>query len=196
MPPRFTREELRRAFATYRATKDECSRTGDWRPFARLFTVDAFYVEHAYGMFFGRDEIEKYIVDVMAPFPTMRFYEDWIVYDEERGAIIWQLQNVFPAPMDAAGLPFQFPNMSRLVYAGEGLFSEEQDWYNPSGGTLLHAAPTTRAWRRAGGVFQSAEKLRMMHDAPSKKAAAVAAAAATATAKPAADGTPPPRHRL
>lgn len=168
-PPLFTKTELQQAFNKYRAVKDECSKTKNWAPFAELFTVDAYYVEHAYGEFFGRREILRYIVDVMKPFPDMKFAEDWIVYDEENGAIIWQLQNIFPPPNDPiTGLPFQFPNISRLVYAGDGLFKEEQDWYNPGGSTRLHAAPTTRAWRKAGGKFQSNEALIMMHD-PKKK---------------------------
>ena len=46
---RFTKEELEEAFAKYVRTKDECTRTGNWNPFADLFTVDCYYVEHAYG---------------------------------------------------------------------------------------------------------------------------------------------------
>jgi hypothetical protein len=148
MISKFTKGELKEAFRHYRQVKDECSKSGDWKPFARLFTKDCYYVEHAYGVFHGRDEVERYIVSVMAPFPNMTFKEDWIVYDEDLGAIIWQLQNVFPPPNDPdTSKPFQFPNISRLVYAGNLLFSEEQDWYNPSGKILhVHAAPTTKDW--------------------------------------------------
>ena len=66
-------EELEGAFAEYARCKDECSRTGDWRPYARLFTQDARVVEHAYGEFKGRATIEDYIVRVMEPFPHMTF---------------------------------------------------------------------------------------------------------------------------
>jgi hypothetical protein len=172
---RFSTAELERAFREYRRVKDECSRTGDWRPFAQLFTPDVYYVEHAYGEFKGRAEVERYIVAVMAPFPTMRFVEDWIVCDEERGAILWQLQNVFPPPFDPdTGKPFQFPNLSRVVLAGfaaDGLpqFSEEQDWYNPSGKCAFHVGPTTKAWRKAGGKFETKEQLFMTHDVPKSK---------------------------
>jgi hypothetical protein len=161
----FTKVELENAFKHYRAVKDECSRSGDWHPFALLFTKDCYYVEHAYGEFRGRNQVERYIVDVMAPFPTMTFVEDWIVYDVERGAIIWQLQNVFPLPNNPEnGKPFSFPNLSRLVYAGNNLFSEEQDWYNPNGEVFgVHAKATTKAWRKAGGKFLTTEKLKMMH---------------------------------
>lgn len=146
----FPRSELVKAFDHYRAVKNECSRSGNWSPFGDLFTQDCYYVEHAYGEFHGREAVRNYIVSVMAPFPNMTFEEDWIVYDEERGAIIWQLQNVFPPPLNPqTNKPFMFPNISRLVYAGNMLFREEQDWYNPAGKVdRLHAAPTTRSWRK------------------------------------------------
>ena len=147
---KFSKSELAQAFAHYRQVKNECSRTGNWSPFADMFTEDCYYIEHAYGDFKGREAVRQYIISVMAPFPTMTFEEDWIVYDEERGAIIWQLQNVFPPPNNPeTGKPFAFPNISRLVYAGNMMFSEEQDWYNPSGRLIhVHAAPTTKAWRK------------------------------------------------
>ena len=161
--PKYSREELERAFAHYRKVKDECSRSGNWSPFADMFTRECYYVEHAYGDFHGREAVREYIVSVMAPFPTMTFVEDWIVYDEERGAVIWQLQNVFPPPNDpSTGRPFCFPNISRLVYAGSLQFSEEQDWYNPGGKLMgVHAAPTTKAWRK---VCLSSSGFYMVND--------------------------------
>ena len=97
---------------------------------------------------------------VMAPFPDMSFPIDWKVIDVENDAIIWQLQNAFPKPFDKDGKPFMFPNISRVVYDGDMLFKEEQDWYNPA----LYAPKITKAWRAAGGVFKSPEKLFMHHD--------------------------------
>ena len=146
----YSKDELKRAFDHYRRVKDECSRTGDWSPFADLFTEDCYYVEHAYGIFRGREAVREFIVSVMAPFPTMTFDEGWIAYDEENGAIVWLLQNIFPPPIDEqTGKPFCFPNVSRVVYAGNLQFKEEQDWYNPGGKVLgVHAAPTTKAWRK------------------------------------------------
>lgn len=96
----------------------------------------------------------------MEPFPDMSFPIDWKVIDVENDAIVWQVQNAFPKPFDKDGKPFMFPNISRVVYAGNMLFKEEQDWYNPT----LHAPQIARAWRAAGGVFKSQEKLLMQHD--------------------------------
>ena len=169
----FSKQTLKKAFDHYRRAKDECSKTGDWRPFAQLFTEDANYIEHAYGQFKGRREIEKYIVDVMAPFPNMTFKETWITYDDEHNAIIWELYNVFPPPNNpVSGEPFSFPNVSRLVLSsiddkGVPLFKEEQDYYNPAGKSFFHAGPTTKAWRKAGGKFLTREKLFMTHGSSS-----------------------------
>jgi hypothetical protein len=129
-------ENLMEAFEDYKQVKDRCSQTGKWDEFADLFTKDCYYVEHAYGVFNGREAVRDYITRVMSPFPTMRFPIDWFTYDPVNHAVIWQVQNVFPAPNDpATNAPFQFPNLSRIVLAGKDstsgkwLWKEEQDWY-------------------------------------------------------------------
>mmetsp|Transcript_1019 Transcript_1019/g.1091 ORF Transcript_1019/g.1091 Transcript_1019/m.1091 type:complete len:171 (-) Transcript_1019:147-659(-) len=157
---KFSRAELEAAFEKYKRIKDECSRTGNWSPFADQFTKDCYYVEHAYGEFHGREQVRRYIVNVMAPYTNMSFPFDWSTIDEENGAIIFQVQNAFPKPFKDDGTPFMFPNITRLVYAGNGLLKEEQDWYNPK----LHAGNVVKAWIAAGGKFESKEKLVMMHD--------------------------------
>ena len=85
---RFTREELQAALDHYEAVVDECSRSGDWRPFADLFTEDVTYIEHAYGVMTDRESVREWIVGVMAPFPHMRFSHEWVAYDEDAGAIL------------------------------------------------------------------------------------------------------------
>eukprot|EP01065_Artemidia_motanka_P044387 TRINITY_DN6310_c0_g1_i1.p2 TRINITY_DN6310_c0_g1~~TRINITY_DN6310_c0_g1_i1.p2 ORF type:complete len:106 (+),score=45.11 TRINITY_DN6310_c0_g1_i1:298-615(+) len=104
----------------------------------------------------------------MAPFPRMKFPQDWHTYDVQNGAVIFQLQNEFPPPADpATGQMFKFPNITRLVYGGNMLWKEEQDWYNPA----KDAPRVTRAWRKAGGRFESKEVLKMKHrgkDLPAK----------------------------
>jgi hypothetical protein len=89
----------------------------------------------------------------------MTFPQDWIAFDEEKGAIVFQCQNRLPHPTDPEGEPFSFPTWTRLVYAGEGLFSSEEDIYNPT----KDAGPTIKAWMRAGGRFASKEKVKMQH---------------------------------
>lgn len=156
---KFTRQELQHALENYNHARDEASRTGDWSIWAAVFTENAHYVEHAFGDFDGRDAIRDWITKVMAPFPHMTFPQDWVAFDEEKGAIIFQCQNRLEHPTDPHGAPFQFPNWTRLVYAGNGLFSEEEDIYNPQ----RDASRTIAAWARAGGKFSSPTLVEMQH---------------------------------
>ena len=155
--PKYSRAELVAAFENYNRARLESQSTGDWNIWAGIFTEDAHYVEHAYGEFQGREAIAKWICDVMAPFPEMTFPQDWIAFDDEKGAIVFQCQNRLPHPTDPDGEPFSFPTWTRLVYAGDGLFSSEEDIYNPS----KDAGPTIKAWAQAGGQFASKEKVKM-----------------------------------
>lgn len=156
---RFAREEILEAFERYKAARDEASRTGDWNVWADCFTEDALYVEHAYGELHGREAIREWITGVMAPFPRMTFPQNWWVLDAERDAVVFECRNEFPAPHQPDGTPFWFPNWSRLVYGGGGLWASEEDVYNPA----RDAPRVVKAWIAAGGRFESAEQVRMAH---------------------------------
>jgi len=153
------REEILAAFDGYKRARDEASRTGDWSIWAAVFTEDASYLEHAYGELQGRAAIEEWITGVMKPFPRMTFPQDWWVLDEDREAIVFQCQNQFPEPFDENGQPFQFPNWTRIVYGGGGLWKSEEDVYNPS----RDAPRVIKAWIRAGGRFEAPEQVHMEH---------------------------------
>ncbi len=156
-----TRAELEQAFAHYTAVVEECSRSGDWRPFADLFTEDCHYSEHAYGEMDGREAVREWIVAVMAPFPHMRFPTSWVAFDEDNGAVLMEVRNLLDAPAtgDEPGAEFWFPNWTRLVYAGENLWSSEEDVYNPH----RDAARTVGAWLKAGGEFAVKPSLDLAH---------------------------------
>lgn len=156
---RYSREEILAAFEEYKRARDEASRTGDWGIWADVFAEDAHYIEHAYGEMHGRQAIRGWITEVMAPFPTMTFPQDWWVLDEERDAILFQCQNAFPEPFDADGKPFSFPNWVRLVYGGHGLWQSEEDVYNPA----RDAPRVIKAWIAAGGRFRTGERVHMRH---------------------------------
>jgi hypothetical protein len=156
---KFTRQELQQALAIYNKARDESSRTGDWSIWAGVFTEDAHYIEHAFGEFRGRAAIREWITKVMAPFPYMTFPQDWVAFDEDTGAIIFQCQNRLDHPTDPNGEPFQFPTWTRMVYAGNGLFSSEEDIYNP----LRDANRVITAWSKAGGKFASPPLVQMQH---------------------------------
>jgi len=156
---KFSRQELEEGLKIYNHARDEASRTGDWSIWASVFTEDAHYVEHAYGEFDGRAAIRDWITKVMAPFPHMTFPQDWVAFDEEKGAIVFQCQNRLEHPNDPNGEPFQFPSWTRLIYAGNGQFSEEEDVYNPA----RDANRVVAAWIQAGGKLASDLFLEMKH---------------------------------
>ena len=154
---RFKREELRQAFQAYDEVRIRCSETGDWSEYADLFTLDAHYIEHAYGDMRGREAIRSWITRVMAPFPHMQFPQNWVVFDEENGAVLLEAVNLLPHPSDPDHPGFGFKTWTRLVYAGGGLWSSEEDVYNPARDT----ARVIREWREAGGKFATAEQVHM-----------------------------------
>lgn len=155
----YSRTEIMEAFERYNEARIQSQDTHDWSIWANMFTEDAHYIEHAYGEFHGREAIRDWICDVMAPFPSMIFPRDWLAFDEEQDAIVFQCQNLLPHPTDPEGEPFAFPSWTRLVYGGNGLFKSEEDIYNPS----RDAGPTIKAWLEAGGQFASREKVKIQH---------------------------------
>lgn len=155
----YSRAELEEAFAKYNDARVRSQDTGDWTIWANLFTEDAHYIEHAYGEFHGRKAIAEWICKVMSPFPDMTFPQDWVAFDVDNGAVIFQCQNRLPHPKDPDGEPFSFPNWTRIVYAGKGLWKSEEDVYNPA----KDAHPTIKAWIAAGGSFATREQVEMVH---------------------------------
>jgi uncharacterized protein (TIGR02246 family) len=128
----FSRAELDREFEAYQERGRVAGATGDWAPWADQFTDDATYVEHLFGRFEGRDAIRAWITSTMAQFPNDQFTSfpvEWAVFDEERGWIVCEIQNRLTDPGD--GSVHQASNFTRLVYAGDGQWSYEEDVYNP-----------------------------------------------------------------
>jgi hypothetical protein len=152
----FTRAELEQAFASYCALRERAIASGDWAVWGNQFSDDARYVEHAYGELSGREAIVAWITGVMAPFPHMTFPNDWVVFDEARGWVVFQCQNRLEHPSDPNGAPFQFATWSLLHYAGDGRWSYEEDMYNAKA-----AADTIQAWLRAGGKLAAPERVKM-----------------------------------
>ncbi len=151
---KFTRKELEEALEIYNEAHAKASETGDWSIWASIFTEDATYIEHVYGEFHGREEIEKWIKDVMAPFPHMTFPHEWYCIDEENDAIICCVQNTLTHPTDP-NKKYAFPNWTRAIYAGNGKFSYEEDIYNP----LRDAGRVIGEWLEAGGELASEPKV-------------------------------------
>lgn len=141
---RWSREELDRAFAEYQETAQRAATSGDWGPWAALFTEDAEYVEHLYGTMHGREAIRAWITETMAAYPGSdmdAFPIEWSIVDDERGWIVCQVWNRMRDPGD--GSVHQAYNFTLLKYAGDGRWSYEEDIYNPA-----HFATMIGAWEQ------------------------------------------------
>ena len=128
----YDRDEIDQALQRFTAAADEAGRTGDWGPWVECFTPDVHYIEHLYGEFHGRADVLSWITRTMTawPFTHMQLFPwDWYTIDAEQGWVVGQVENRFVDPGD--GEIYQAANWTRLVYAGDGLFSSEEDVYNP-----------------------------------------------------------------
>lgn len=129
----FTRDELQAAFDGYTSTVRGITASGEWSRFADLFTEDATYVEHLFGRFEGREAIRAWITKTMSRFPgnvMTGFPIEWHVIDDDRGWIVCKIWNDMPDPGD--GQRYSAYNLTVLHYAGDGLWSYEEDAYNPA----------------------------------------------------------------
>jgi hypothetical protein len=129
---RWSRAEIEEAFQKYRDTALAAGVSGNWDPWADLFTEDATYVEHLFGEFGGREAIRRWITETMATPPNdqMKYFPvEWYIIDEERGWVVAQIWNRMVDPGD--GSLHQSYNFTLLKYAGRGLWCYEEDIYNP-----------------------------------------------------------------
>ncbi len=144
---RWSREEIEQALDKFRATAFKGAQTGNWREWANCFTQDATYFEHHYGRFWGRENIYKWISKTMSEFPPSKmtaFPMSWHSLDLERGWVFCEVMNRMEDLGD--GKLYQEPNLTILHYAGGGLFSYEEDAYNPA-----NMAAMIKSWLDAGG---------------------------------------------
>jgi hypothetical protein len=102
------------------------SRYGD------LFTEDATYVEHLYGKMAARAKICEWIASTMKVFRGSEkpFYPvTWYSIDVDKGWVFSEIMNPMKDPGD--GSIHEAPCITILRYGGDGLWSNEEDAYNP-----------------------------------------------------------------
>jgi hypothetical protein len=139
----FDRSEVEEAYQNFVAVGD----SGDWNAWADLHTEDGSWVEHHLGIFEGREAIRKAILKVMKPVPMMVFPVDWHAIEGNR--VVYYPWQVMPDPKGGAEV-YRFGCVTILEYAGEGLFSRQEDLYNPN-----EADEVMKRWMGAGGRFAS-----------------------------------------
>ncbi|BDY27925.1 MULTISPECIES: nuclear transport factor 2 family protein [Mycolicibacterium] len=128
----FSTAELAAAFATFEQTVDRAAQTKDWDVWVEHYTPDVDYIEHAAGTMKGREQVRAWIWKTMTAFPgsyMTAFPSLWSVIDEPTGRIICELDNPMVDPGD--GTVISATNISIITYAGDGLWSRQEDIYNP-----------------------------------------------------------------
>ncbi len=136
-PGAVPRAEVEAALKQYFVVANEGARTGDWNPWADLFTEDAVYVEHAYGVIRGREGIRDWVTTVTGSKPTeLRMAAGWHVIDNDLCVVY--APNWHPAP--DGGQPYQFNAIAILCYAGDGKWCYEEDVYNTAEAQRVHQA--------------------------------------------------------
>ena len=128
----FSADEIEEAYAAFHAQVAGFVASGEWDGYADLFTPDAVYVERAMGTFRGRDEIRAWSVRTMTTYPgrvMTGFPLSWQIVDAGAARLVCEVRNPMPDPGD--GTLLEEPNITIMTYAGDGLFSREEDVYNP-----------------------------------------------------------------
>lgn len=149
----FSAEEITEAYDAFHRQVATFVESGDWSGYADLFTPDATYIEHAMGTFRGREEIRAWAVRTMTSYPgrvMTGFPLAWQVVDPSAGRLVCEVRNPMPDPGD--GTVLEEPNITIMTYAGDGLFSCEEDVYNP---LRFHAMALT--WARIAAAHGRAD---------------------------------------
>jgi limonene-1,2-epoxide hydrolase len=119
----FSRAEVEAAWRRRMELQD----SNDWEGFGNTFTEDAVYLEHHYGTFRGRQGILAWLVPVMAHCTEWTFPVEWVNIDGNR--VVHKWLNRLPGTR-ADGSYYEFAGITAMEYAGNGMFSFQEDMYN------------------------------------------------------------------
>jgi ketosteroid isomerase-like protein len=124
----FQEPEIRDAYDRLVETRDRAE-AGDcgWDALADHFTQDATFIDPAWGRVLGRDAIRRFMLDSMTGLEGWLFPRKFTAVDGNQLISGWQ--NRLPGSR-ADGSYYEALGISHLVYAGDGLFSYEQDILN------------------------------------------------------------------
>lgn len=122
----FDRNEVEEAFKNYFLVGPALE---DWIGWTKCFTEDAVYFDHHYGYFRGREEIRLFLESTMMMGKHCYTALEW--YNIDGNQIVWKGINRADHP-DPSQPPFEFPSLQIIQYAGDGMFSSEEDWWLPA----------------------------------------------------------------
>ena len=128
----FPHDEMEEAFRIYWQTGAVEERWSNW---ADRLTPDVAYREQVYGHMQGREEVRAWIVPLMARYPALYTIYQWHQIDPKAGRLVVYMLNRrdHPAPSDNTEETLDFPGVTVLNYAGEGLFGIQEDYWAVTG---------------------------------------------------------------
>lgn len=141
---KWKRDELEGAFRAYWQKGAVGERWEEWAD--TCFTPDADYHERILGTRKGRDAIRAWIVPTMEEYCEIYTAYEWHSVDPELGKVIVYMQNRRDHPSGEGVI--DFPGVTILDYAGDGLFSQEEDYW-----ALPMARKALEAYQRACEQF-------------------------------------------
>lgn len=118
----------------------------DWDSWTQLFVPDVYYHDYFWGPLRGRDEVDAWIHAVMKGVPEIYGVYDWHIVEGDR--VVFHLQNRRDNPYSEGSAYFDFPGLSVLRYAGDGLWASEEDYWDRDGArrtSIEYAAACERA---------------------------------------------------
>ncbi len=154
--PQFERAEVEREFARWWSTGNAGE---DWAAWAQLYTPDAYYIDHFWGPLHGPDEIDLWIHAVMKGVPEIYGVLDWYTIDND--LVTFHYWNRRDNPSDEGPAYWDFAGMTALRYAGGGLWSMEEDFWDRTGArktSVEYAAACERA-----GVTEPLQRMTRRH---------------------------------
>ncbi len=118
-----------------------------WTEWPDCLTEDVHYVEHVLGVMRGREQVRSWITELMAVRVDVHAVLEWYLIKEHR--VVLSMQNRYYHP-DPACAPLDFPGLTVLEYAGDGLFGYQEDYWDVGRAKAANAEFTT-AVERCGG---------------------------------------------
>lgn len=118
-----------------------------WAEWPDCLTEDVHYVEHVLGVMHGRERVRTWITELMAVRADVHAVLEWYLVKDRR--VVLSMQNRYYSP-DPDRAPFDFPGLTVLVYAGDGLFRYQEDYWDVGRAKTAYAE-FTAAVERCGG---------------------------------------------
>ncbi len=108
----FPRTEVEEALRTYFEVAERSTATGEWDAWADLYTEDAVYVEHSFGVIRGREAIRAWVKSATNSQPMdLHIAVDWYLIDNDLCVVYTPQQKAAPD----GGDPYQFIADRHLV---------------------------------------------------------------------------------